>query len=126
MKTKSDPQLRWFFPLASGMLVVLVATLHSRTTRQPLTIPAQPTNLLIEDASTTAETGPHSSSANGIRSSSPPKHQVWKHPEQAPAWTVGYGAEFWRKARPAARVKAKPGPEVIALPSSMNLGDVIE
>jgi hypothetical protein len=47
--------------------------------------------------------------------------------EEAPAWTIAYGKEFWRRptARPAARPDRSSAPAVSTSPD-LNLGDVIE
>jgi hypothetical protein len=54
---------------------------------------------------------------------------VCKHVHEAPAWTVGYGKEFWRWPNPE-RLRFPPSRKAteaaLVLPASVNLGDVIE
>ncbi|MBI3851780.1 MAG: cadherin-like domain-containing protein [Verrucomicrobia bacterium] len=62
-------------------------------------------------------------------SSSQRTFHCWQHPEDAPTWTVAYGKEFWRQ-RQTQNLRLQPSTKAteaaIKLPSSVNLGDVIE
>jgi len=55
--------------------------------------------------------------------------EILKNPDEAPAWAVKYGKEFWRRAR-ADGTRRKPGPKAselsLKLPPCINIGDVID
>ncbi len=49
---------------------------------------------------------------------------LYRHPEEAPAWAVPYGHEFWRQPAPAAAATAKTS--LLRTDAALNLGAVID
>jgi len=54
----------------------------------------------------------------------PGQIRVCQHPEEAPAWAIGYGQEFWQRTASSNRPGARPA--VPGDPPGFNLGGVIE
>ncbi len=118
------------FIVAVGGLAALLAVLHWHVAgKQAAVTPKPQANIATEGAAPAPE------AANFIRRPpSPPvtepprdsEFQIFARPEDAPAWAISYGKEFWRRRAAAKSVKVKPSPDAGAIPSSINLGEVIE
>jgi len=93
--------------------------------------PGLPKATLETGGTTSTQVEPHSTpgQAGSLRAMSPGNISILQHPEEAPAWAVGYGKEFWRRPEAGAnrhRAGRKAADAALKLPASVNLGDVIE
>ena len=129
---KIRTKLRWMslFIIATCSLAALLAVLRWHVAGNQAAETLQP-----QANSATEEVAAVPEAANFIRkpasapATEPPRDsefQIFARPEDAPSWAIRYGKEFWRRRAAAKSVKVKSSPDAGAIPSSINLGEVIE